>query len=269
MTSTLRVLQTYRAVTSRLTASDIADPLPIVHPNETFEHVFESEFWREIALVRDETNIYGYIDLTDPPENPDTSAGMIAKPIPADQIVPAETPLLDLVQLFPQHFFFFLLTRNELVGLVSYIYVDRHPVKLCLFALMLELEATISQRLTGDRYISKANYYLSLLRPARIEKAKELARQKGLKGGPFDLLECTTLIDKTKMILNSELAPTLKTVSGEESAEGFLSRVEKVRNEIAHGGSVLKFLPKPTDLVAFTEQLQRMISILGSESDDL
>src|SRR5713226_4710790 len=123
MTSTPTVLHTYRAITSRLTASDIADPLPIVHPDETFEDVIlryhSSEFREgEVYLVRDRTDIHGYIDVADPPEELDTPAGVIAEPIPANQIVPEETPLLDLMQLFPKYFFFFLLRQNELVGVV-------------------------------------------------------------------------------------------------------------------------------------------------------
>lgn len=270
-----RALKTYRAIMSRLTAWDIADPLPMVRPDETCEEAWfrvteDPFFWAaETGLVRDETTIYGYVDvigdLFEMLGDPNIPVITTAKAIPANQIVSAETPLLDLLPLFPQHFFFFLLQRNEFVGVVSYVHVDRPPLQLCLFALILELEAAMLHCLMRDR--PRVTHYLSLLKADRRERAEKLARLKRRNKNPAGVLECTTLIDKTNMILKSELASSLEAARTEETPQRFLSRVEAVRNEIAHGGSVLQILRDPKDLVSFTEKLQRIISILASESD--
>ncbi len=269
--STLRVLETYRAITSRLTASDIADPLFIVRPDESYidasEATLEEATWGDnFFLVRDETTVYGYFHYSAAPDDPNTAASEIATVIPVNQIVPAETPLLDLVQLFPQYFFFFLLSRNELVGVVSYVHIDRDPVKLCLFALILELEAAMLRCLTRD--YSRVKDYVNFLKPDRLEKAQKLAALKRGDKNPYAVLECTTLIDKTNIILNSGLNAMLKTAEGEIHPQRFLSRVEAVRNEIAHGGSVLRILRRPEDLLAFTGGLQRIISVLANENND-
>ena len=68
----------------------------------------------------------------------------------ADQMVAASTSLLDLPALFLRTYFFFVLTGNEITHVVSFQDMDRLPMKLCLFSLVMELESKLLESLSMD-----------------------------------------------------------------------------------------------------------------------
>jgi len=141
-------LSHYEIVANSFRVVEISRPIEVIaNPNDSLESVGESVMesdpvLNDIILVKDNTRIYGYLDYFDEVDvSLEEKAGEIAHPIAPDQIVPGSMPLIELLPLFEKHYFFFVLTRNDISHIVSFRDIDELPMKLCLFTLIMELEA--------------------------------------------------------------------------------------------------------------------------------
>lgn len=258
----------YLLVAGSISVVEIATPLTIrVSPRTNLAAVLEEltmspqNDW--FCLVRDELRLYGYLAMDDdafqaPLEG---TAGERATPITADLMVAASTSLLDLPALFLKNYFFFILTGNEITHVVSFQDMDRLPMKLCLFSLVMELESKLLELLSTDR--ASLERYLSCLSSDRLKKAQDLCKMKYKDGTPERLLLCTTFIDK-KQILRQvpELASRLPFRSNNEIDRVF-KRIENVRNQIAHGDSVIAVLSTPEEFNDYVNELQGIIVALS------
>jgi len=231
------------------------------------------------CLVRNETQILGYVPsdfIWDEPghKHDGPLGGLVGQhciKISPDQIVAGELPLIDLLPLFTQHFFFFVLNSNDLSHTVSFIDLDVLPVKLCLFTLIIGLEAELLRILARHPY--RIESYLDLLPTERRTKAEGVAERKlrRVETGAYQVLIATTFIDKITMLMRSpELASQLPFPSTDK-AEQYFNRLRDLRNQIAHSDSVLAILPTPEDFAAFLTQLRQVMSTveaLAAQVDD-
>jgi len=232
------------------------------------------------CLIRDDQKIYGYFardfvfDTEDerfdgPAEG---RAADYCTPITPDQIVSGSMPLLDLIHLFRQHYHFFVLIRNDITHVVSFYDLDKLPVKLGLFSLIMALESeligifTVSPKKTED--------YLSLLSAERLQKARGLCRIKygerknGAEKSDYSavqILMCTTFIDRTTMFLRSHLLP----IESEGVIERFLNRTHDLRNRIAHSDSILGILQTPEEFDDFIIALKEFTEIIAGLHQNL
>jgi len=270
---------TFAAISQAFQVVDIAHPLrTFVSPDTTTldatiainEGRAEDEE-NEFAIVLDGTRIYGYIasdfifDEEDKPHDgpADGPAEAYCTPIKPTQVVAGNTPLLDLISLFQEHYFFFVLTRNTLSHVVSFSRVDKLPFQLSLFALVIGVEAELIRLFSG----SQARLSLGLLPEARLAKAHELfaikhRNKRDAHDWPDQVLLCTTFIDKVTVLLRSPPLLARLPFESKGSAERFFGLVHDVRNHIAHSDSILRVLPNPAALQNFVFTLKQVIESL-------
>jgi len=261
----------YELMANALTVVSVAHPIKITfHPDDDLLSAWEefmnydiAEDW--CALILDNQHIYGYLTFDDPIwelSSDEEMKGCVRDklhPIGPELIVPATLPLLDLVPLFQESWFFFVLAANEITHVVSFNDMDGLPLQFSLFSLLMELESQIIHLLgrnTGD-----LRDYLNLLSTSRIEKATSLCKLKYEdKITPVHLLLCTTFIDKKEMIVKSSLMEDQTLFSSSKKLSNFFIKTEKIRNQIAHSDSVLKHLRLPKDMVHFIDTLKYLIN---------
>lgn len=261
-------VEIYSRVAKAFTAIDIAQHVVYADADDTgFEVVDKISFGRRdvwLCLVRRGQNIIGYL-AADDDINYDEVAGKQANPITPNQLVPASIPILDLIPLFEQYFFFFVLEKNQITHAVSFVDVDKLPVKLCLFSLFMELESEMLAIMNHyANYSTTPEALLNHLSAKRLEKAREVCKLKyGKEPTPELLLQCTTFIDEVK-IFQSEVSLS-KCLPFRSKNEGnrFFTTIEKMRNQIAHSDSILSVIDNPSELHAFTLDLQKLIKSLS------
>jgi hypothetical protein len=258
-------LSHYEVIANSFSVVEISDPIKaIVYPNESLETVWEYVMEGEIQnpaenpiiLVRDENRIYGYLDFFDDFVSPNEKmlAGEKANPIDPDQLVPSSMPLLDLPSLFQEHYFSLVLTQNNISHFVSFQYLDKLPMKLCLFSLLMELEAKML-----DLFMLKPEYIETLLHflsNSRLQKAKALCKRKYKKESPERLLHCTTFTDKKRMLIQS--CEISKLPFEKHETDNLFERIEEVRNRIAHSDSIIEFLKTPEVFNKFLSDLRKI-----------
>lgn len=264
-------LTPYSLVAGSIGVVEIAAPLttrfsPNTHLATVYEELGGPPFYDFFCLVCDEQRLYGYLAGDDDLLSTSVStAGEAAHPITADLLVSASTPLLDLPELFLKHYFFFILSGHEVTHVVSFQDMDSLPMKLCLFSLFLELESKLLALFSVDT--ARLQRYLSALSPNRLKKAQDLCEMKYTNQIPENILLCTTFIDKKEMILRApELASKLHFPNKDELGRTF-KRIENVRNQIAHGDSVISVLPTPQHFNDFVNELRAIISSIGLQGE--
>lgn len=258
----------FETVAGAFQVIDISHPLIVMPPDAELNEVIEAwtlsteplKDW--FCLVRDERHIYGYLAQDDeslPTISFNAKIGEHVNPIQPNQIVADTLSLLELIPLFKQHYFYFVLTRNAITHVVSFQEMDALPVKLCLFSLVMALEAGIVDCLLDPQGPNSVESYLQLLPEGRRSKAEELCRLKH-QGRilPAQVLLCTNFIDKKTILLRSPYLLRLLPFTSKSETESFFDTVHKLRNQIAHSESVLSVLSSPDSLDDFIQQLRRV-----------
>ncbi|MBI3761579.1 MAG: hypothetical protein HY260_06920 [Chloroflexi bacterium] len=272
MPSTRLLSSHYETVARAFQVLDIAAPLRAFQPPDAQL----GEVWEELTaedpvgfcLIRDSERIYGFFAFDDdvflaPLEG---IASDKLTQITPDQIVSGSMSLLDLISLFRRHYFFFVLTRNDLTHVVSFQDLDNLPVKLCLFSLLMALEAEIVDLLAASGSIEQ---HLSLLPEGRLNKAKQLCGDKyGADRITADkILLCTTFIDKKTMLLRSPALSSRLPFQSKNAAERFFKRTESLRNQIAHSDSIFTVLNSPDEFDGFVSELRQVSEALSGLQD--
>lgn len=189
----------------------------------------------QVALVEGNQKIRGWVGFDMLTSEKTISDCM--EQIAPDTIMTADTPLIEAVAAFSktQHPFFFVLRGNHFVGWVSYRDLHKPPLRLCLFALLINIE-----RMLLDAVSLSAAESLACLSQGRLHKAKEIYALRNYRndreGKPFVslLLECTTLADKIAIAGKAaNIRGSIPTLANRK----FREAVERLRNEIAHPGS--------------------------------
>ena len=271
----------YETIATAFQVVDIATPLrTTVLPEVILEDVWAAimedgldfaDTW--FALVRDGQTITGHIALDTIPDTGDEQAddpkrilaSQVCEPITPDQIVSANLPLLHLVPLFQQHYFFFVLSGNDLTHVVSFQNLDQLPVKLCLFALVTGFEAEC-MRLFSQGPIA-IDTHLNRLPNNRYQKAVDACQQRHPtreRCSPPQILLATEFIDKTTMLLREPTFFAELPFRSKREAQGFFSMLQDLRNKIAHSGSILSVLSTPP---AFNQLLSRLQDLTGIVSE--
>lgn len=241
---------------------DIAQPMVRVDADWSLEdslsEIMLEDYW--FGTVVDGPQVLGYIALDDHADG--DTARQAALPIPFGQIVEESSPILEVVHLFQRHPFFFGLRNNTVSSVVSWQDVDSMLGRIVVMALIMEFELALD-----DALRHREDEVTNILTAARRKLAEDQLHRK-LKqlnprsGRPPTLYSCLYLADKAKaarVLLRTENGSPWRH---KRSIRSSFQRIEGVRNEVAHGGSLLAKLPKPTDIADFFETLRYSITWL-------
>ncbi|MGD1042461.1 MAG: hypothetical protein ABR913_05290 [Sedimentisphaerales bacterium] len=265
-----RELSHYEIVANSFRVVEISRPIKVIaNPDDSIESVGECAMesdpvLNDIILVKDNARIYGYIDYFDVDVSLKENAGEAAYPITPDEIVPSSMPLVELPPLFEKHYFYFVLTQNDISHVVSFRDLDELPMKLCLFTLIMELEAKMLGLFMQESEKELEDLLHSLPAP-QLKKAKDFFKwnYKDKKESPLGLLRCTSFADRTQIL---KLYPAISNKSifeSENEIDAFFETARKIRNQIAHSNSIIKLLATPKLFNKFVFDLRRINDVMG------
>ncbi len=264
--------QTYHTIARAFTVLDLAEPIlietsPSARLIDVWEKFAEKGFQSWFCLVRNGRQIVGYFGLDEDcftgKVDHRKRAGAYMTPITADLLVPASTPVFDILPLFEQHFYFFVLNGNDITHVISFIDLDKPPMKVCLFSLLMELETELTRVITSDQRNLPAR--LQLLSKPRVELARNLCKRKYRTETPKELLRCTSFTDKLTIFQSDAGLLTLLPLRSKKERAYFIDTLERMRNQIAHGDSILNVTGQPHEFNWFVTKLNRFISKLATK----
>lgn len=194
----------------------------------------------------------------------------IVRPIRINTIIPASTPMLHMLDLFESSETYFLLTDNQITHVVRFEDCDKLSFKLCLLILLMELESAMTDVLM--RHGAEEKDLLSRLSENRQAKARELFefKQKELrKSNPTyvaqrgDRLLCTNMIDKVTMIEKDPKLVERLSALGASNLHWSMTKLEHLRNEVAHAGSIFKVITTAKELRDVVDLAERATALLA------
>jgi len=187
-----------------------------------------------------------------------------------NKVISSDFRLIDLFPLLIREDYLLVLEKNSLSGYITFSDLDKMPVKLSLFALLLEFEANISSKL---RKIENLDAYLVLLSDSSINKIKRMVKiQKRLrKQSAKEEITINLETGESEEVDENKISSyeAIKYLNIEEKQfllREYLSKehpltdeyialmddifklIKSVRNLIAHGDSILEELEDPTRL---------------------
>lgn len=185
----------------------------------------------QIALVKSNQKIVGWIGY----EDLDLSKTLYEcmEPIRGDILISSDTPLLDAIHIVCKNnnYLYLILKQNQFIGWLTYGHFHKLPFRMCLFALLIDLE-----RMLLELTKSNPTLFLRNLNDNRLDKAKKIYKNRGFslnkESKEFDskLIECTEFCDKFIMLRKNPIivqkCPNI--------INKFRNTAEDIRNYVAH-----------------------------------
>ena len=269
---------TFETIAKEISVRKIATPAKYFFSiNESLTDLIESIHddpeisW--IYFLKDSDNVLGYItndDLFSYVLN--TPLKDMIKPIHPNRIVSSSLPLLDVLPLFEQSNLYFLIDRNEITHYLHFQDLDNLPFILCLFSLILVLERKMAFKLRHNK--KKTAQAMSVLSPKRIKGLeKQLGKEERFRTTRIKLTDFKKVHRYgffIKFLLFSEKVKIFLAIDAfvkalpllPQEIDDFFSQTKKLRNKIAHGGSISDFLVSPRILNNYIKNLKDIIDSL-------
>jgi len=271
----------FEAVARAFTALDIARPLIRVPPDTPMSYglprgpVGYPHDW--CWLVADDERVYGYVteEIMDE-EDAAACIGDLAEPFGLRHLVSGSMPLLDLVPRLAEEdsWTLFVLTEQGITHVVTGEEYNSVPVRLCLFALLSELEAEMIHALVSrpDLLAQRLGYVPEQQRNDLLRRADHDSTWMGLHNADTTRLlravNWANLVNKERMLSGDPFSRNLFGFEDPQQAEEFLDLARRVRNKVAHGQHLDEAsfeLLTPQGFAQFVENLRRAISLFAEE----
>lgn len=260
----------YHYVGNAFTVIDIAEPIRVfIEPEasklEVWEELMSSEYGDWFAIIRDNQRIYGYIALDSEELEGDLeidtakNAAESCDPISPDLIVSSTTSLLDLISMFTDKPFYFVLDRNDISHVVSFNDLDKLPFKISLFSLLIELESSIIDFILSSEI--PLQQFILKLSDKRQSEIKKLCIEKYDNYSSYGALLSTNFIDKKKMISSDKKLMSKLGFTSKTQLNKVFDPVNEVRNRVAHSNSIIEYLKTGEELNSFINSLQGLTTL--------
>lgn len=183
----------------------------------------------DIAGVKSDINgpVIGYVKTNE--LGGDTFKNYVRK-IEISNVVSDSTPLANIINLFNDNEFVFVLSGNQINGIITKADINKPPVRIYLFGMVSLLEMHLNLWIS-HHYPNET--WQGLIKEDRVTKAEDVFEKRKGDNQELSLLECIQLCDKKEILKNSD--NFLETFDfSKKEFQNFINRAEKIRNELAH-----------------------------------
>jgi hypothetical protein len=213
-------------------AGDVAEPLPCFEAQSPVAPALEIADC-PVFGVRESGRIAAYVPRA---ELGNRYFADVMRPMHASQVLDSRSGLADLVMTLTRHDYCFVSLQGETTAYAGRDEMQSPVARMWLFGMITTAELAITQQIRG----ATEQEWMTLLTPARLEKARVLQQSRADVGRPVALLDCLQLSDKIRILLSldADPAPLMRGQSKAESQR--LARdLEALRNSLAHAQDIV------------------------------
>jgi predicted transcriptional regulator len=182
-------------------------------------------------------------------------------------VVSDSTPIYRLIKLLDGRDFVFVMQGNTIEGIVTVADVHKPIVRLYLFGIISLFEMHLNYWVET---LYPSDGWTDALKPERVESALNVQSEKTNKNEALSLVVCLQFCDKREILSRCQIF--LKDFSmSRETFNRMTSRIERVRNELAHSqATVMAGLDQATfvkiisQLEEFLEESERRALLKGA-----
>lgn len=182
----------------------------------------------------------------------------------AGDLISDSTPLIDLLEIFHQRDYIFVLEKNRVSKIVTLADLHKQPIRMLVFSFVSLLEMYLTE-LIEETYPDET--WVEKLGVNRVLKAEAMMQQLQQKNEALTLLNSTQLVDKGEIVRNSpELLKQLGFMS-KNKCKDFFKKVEYLRNNTAHAQKEIFY--DNHELIQIMLELKRVLdsSVFTSEEE--
>lgn len=177
-----------------------------------------------------------------------------AKPVDSSILVSAELGLADGISRLKKQPYYFILHGDKLRGIVTRADLQRPAVSMVLFSLILASESAVNV-IISDRF-GKDESCLDHLSSSRQKSAMRNFDIRKRTGTDVSMLDCLMLKDRLDLLSKCPTVIESLGFSPETSFEDWQAGIIKVRNSLAHGGTLLHAEEKPVSAIELFEVIR-------------
>jgi hypothetical protein len=216
-------------------AEDLAEPVfgfDISAKSATIRGTLDSRPG-SVAVLRRGGRVVGYATRDDVADD-DQPARIQA--IRADQRVPNDAPLPDVIEVLTRHDLCFVDVFGEVCGVACRRDMQKAPVRMWLFGILCFIETALSDRIRQK--FPEAAWH-RLLSASRLEKSQALQAERARLGHAAALLDCLQFGDKVTILLNDPEFPALFGFASRSAARDRMNDLQSLRNDLAHNQDIV------------------------------
>jgi len=227
-----------RMFREKFAAGDMFDPLlsfDADRPVSAIARIMASRL-PGVAGIRVDGTVQGYVHLSDASDVGDGPAGLRMQPISTNQVVDADAPLIDVVDVLTRHDHCFVSTFGAVIGVIERDAVNKPVVRMWLFGAITLYEmglVPLIERIFPD------DAWHGALAPGRLDKAIQLQSERERRGRPCPLIECLQFSDKAQIML--EHPPTMERLGfpSKKAGKRLIRELESLRNHLVHSQDIV------------------------------
>ncbi|WP_042347633.1 CBS domain-containing protein [Bacillus massiliigorillae] len=183
----------------------------------------------QVAISKEKV-VIGYINTLDVQDIYEPTLHIL-KPIQHYEMISANTPLSDLIEVLKEHPRLFILDKNKVTKIITVADLQKQPFTMWIFGVINILEMLL---VTVIKQHYPNNEWQQYLSESRLSLAQQLYDKKVLRNEDISLLQCLQIADKMTIVTKNEgLIHELGFSSRTKLLKTFKS-IQQVRNSIAH-----------------------------------
>ena len=214
-----------------VTAKSIFEPLDCYSPSAIAEDIKNTLKKKgfDVAGVKETEagEVIGYV-VTDELKN--GKLGKYVKAIKPGLLISDSTPISNIFGVLTSRNFVFILYGKSIVGIITKADINKPPVRIFLFGVISLFEMHLNWWI-NHFYSNKS--WQDVISDSRIKDARAIYEERKGDNQDLSLLECLQFCDKRDILVKSD-GFISKFHFSETLFDTFVTRVEKIRNELAH-----------------------------------
>ena len=175
-----------------------------------------------------------------------------ARPIDSSLLVSADLGLVDGISRLKRQPYYFVLQGDKLCGIVTRADLQRPTVNMVLFSLILTSESAINVIIPN--YLGPS--WFGQLPASRQEKAEMIFSLRVKENTQTTLLECLMLSDRLHLLGKCQPVVSALGFRSKTQFEKWKKQITPVRDNLAHGGTLLHAEPDPVHAIQLFEGIR-------------
>jgi CBS domain-containing protein len=214
----------------------------------------------DVAGVRDAGQVIGFVRREDLRSSPTQSC---IQPFSPPDVLAESDSLLEAMDGLTRRRELFVSVLGQVGGIITKGDLQKTPVRLWLFGIVSLVEM---QLLRYIRMQFPDSSWAEKLTPARVQQAQKTfdeRRRRNEETSALDFADCLQFCDKAA-IFTKELE-CAKGFESRQAAQRFFSRVEALRNDLAHSNDILS--GRWPELAELVQQCEKLLLHLEAEGE--
>jgi hypothetical protein len=219
-----------RTFARSFTAVDLAEPLSSIDDNQptVIAAAILQQQQQEVLGVRRSGSIIGWVQADDLNGQ---NVGEQTRPFQNEHVLDDSAGLDEVLRAFAHAERLFIRWLGVPAGVITRKDLQKAPLRMWMFGVITLFDLNMTDAIER---MYPADTWQHLVSPGRLEKARALSTERQRCGAACGLVDCLQIKDKADILMQDSAHLTALGFSSRREADRFTSKIESLRNHLAH-----------------------------------